>query len=150
LPSKPPPTIQQQQQAQSNQKSPSPLTSPRSDTHTATVEINKSNPTNNSQSQSSYHVQHSQKENQNSNPIEQNPLVKQTQPTNTHGENIHERDTIIANDIETDKLLNAIEKSKGFSDSFSTTRRMRHRQNMLNGSLYYANDRVRIRSDNLL
>lgn len=40
-----------------------------------------------------------------------------------------EKDTIIANDIETDKLLNAIEKSKGFSDSYSTqaTRRLRNR-----------------------
>lgn len=40
-----------------------------------------------------------------------------------------EKDTIIANDIETDKLLNAIEKSKGFSDSFSTQaqRRLRNR-----------------------
>lgn len=41
----------------------------------------------------------------------------------TGGENI------IANDIETDKLLNAIEKSKGFSDTYSTqaTRRLRNR-----------------------
>jgi hypothetical protein len=36
---------------------------------------------------------------------------------------------VIANDIETDKLLNAIEKSKGFSDTFSTTatRRLRNK-----------------------
>jgi hypothetical protein len=42
-----------------------------------------------------------------------------------------EKDTIIANDIETDKLLNAIEKSKGFSDTYSTTaaRRLRTRPN---------------------
>ena len=38
-----------------------------------------------------------------------------------------EKDNIIANDIETDKLLNAIEKSKGFSDTNSTTRRVRNR-----------------------
>lgn len=42
-----------------------------------------------------------------------------------------EKDNIIANDIETDKLLNEIEKSKGFSDTYSTTatRRLRNRQN---------------------
>lgn len=40
-----------------------------------------------------------------------------------------EKDAIIANDIETDKLLNVIEKSKGFLDSYSTTaaRRLRNR-----------------------
>lgn len=38
-----------------------------------------------------------------------------------------EKDNIIANDIETDKLLNVIEKSKGFSDSKSTqARRLRN------------------------
>jgi ankyrin repeat protein len=40
-----------------------------------------------------------------------------------------DKDTLIANDIETDKLLNAIERSKGFSDFNSTTRRVRNRNN---------------------
>lgn len=39
----------------------------------------------------------------------------------------NEKDAIIANDIETDKLLTVIEKSKGFSDTYSTTRRLRNR-----------------------
>jgi hypothetical protein len=47
-------------------------------------------------------------------------------------ESISERDAIIAKDIETDKLLNAIEKSKGFSDVYSTTRRLRNRSQGLN------------------
>ena len=38
-----------------------------------------------------------------------------------------DKDSIIAKDIETEKLLTAIEQSKGFSDSFSTTRRARNR-----------------------
>lgn len=52
-----------------------------------------------------------------------------------------ERDNIIANDIETDKLLNVIEKSKGFSDSFSTTaaRRLRNRAYPFNSASYNNN-----------
>ena len=43
-------------------------------------------------------------------------------------ENHVDRDNIIlAKDIETEKLLTAIELSKGFSDSYSTTRRARNR-----------------------
>jgi len=50
-------------------------------------------------------------------------------PTTTNVNNTNEQSEI-ANDIETDKLLNVIEKSKGFSDSKSTTatRRLRNRQ----------------------
>lgn len=59
------------------------------------------------------------------------PLAVNNQTNNTqqsssadHSENTH----LIANDIETDKLLNVIEKSKGFSDSKSTTaRRLRNK-----------------------
>lgn len=75
-----------------------------------------------------------------------------TTPTTTTNPATGEKDTIIANDIETDKLLNAIEKSKGFSDSYSTqaTRRLRNRaipffaQPNSNSS----NDRFQSRPDN--
>ena len=50
-------------------------------------------------------------------------------PTTQNPAEQTDKDVIIANDIETDKLLNVIEKSKGFSDSKSTTaiRRQRNR-----------------------
>ena len=75
-----------------------------------------------------------------------------TAATTTTNPATGEKDTIIANDIETDKLLNAIEKSKGFSDSYSTqaTRRLRNRaipffaQPNSNSS----NDRFQSRPDN--
>ena len=61
--------------------------------------------------------------------IELTPNSTSTNVNNNNNESI-EKDNIIANDIETDKLLNVIEKSKGFSDSKSTTaiRRLRNRQ----------------------
>ena len=52
---------------------------------------------------------------------------------------------LIANDIETDKLLNAIEKSKGFSDSFSTTATRRLRNKGLTFPTFNArNDRFQV------
>jgi hypothetical protein len=61
-------------------------------------------------------------------------------------EGIAEKDNIIANDIETDKLLNAIEKSKGFSDTLSTTaaRRLRNRMYPLNSLSYENNNNKQI------
>lgn len=80
------------------------------------------------------------------------PTVAPSTTTTTTNPATGEKDTIIANDIETDKLLNAIEKSKGFSDSYSTqaTRRLRNRaipffaQPNSNSS----NDRFQSRPDN--
>ena len=62
----------------------------------------------------------------------QSPLTSTTTAstaTSIPNESSNEKDTIIANDIETDKLLNVIEKSKGFSDFNSTQRRNRNRNN---------------------
>ena len=61
-----------------------------------------------------------------------------TATTTSNNESI-EKDTIIANDIETDKLLNVIEKSKGFSDFNSTTRRLRNRNNPFSVAFNSAN-----------
>jgi len=66
--------------------------------------------------------------------------------SNASVENNAEKDTIIAKDIETDKLLNIIEKSKGFSDSYST-RRNRNRSYLINNPLT-SYDRVRIKYQN--
>ncbi|CAF0725596.1 unnamed protein product [Brachionus calyciflorus] len=57
-----------------------------------------------------------------------NTLTQINNNNNTNNES-NDKDTIIANDIETDKLLDVIEKSKGFSDSNSTqaNRRLRNR-----------------------
>ena len=65
---------------------------------------------------------------------QQQNLINDTQPktlsinnNNERGENHNTDNIILAKDIETEKLLTAIELSKGFSDSYSTTRRARNR-----------------------
>ena len=72
----------------------------------------------------------------NTSAINSSPSINSNNNNNSTGAAItpstnesNEKDTIIANDIETDKLLNVIERSKGFSDFNSTTRRLRNRNN---------------------
>jgi hypothetical protein len=79
-----------------------------------------------STSQPSQQQQQSTSASSNAQPTSQNATNANTTSAD---QSTTEKDVIIANDIETDKLLNVIEKSKGFSDSNSTTgaRRLRNR-----------------------
>jgi hypothetical protein len=72
-----------------------------------------------------------------------NSLGVANKANDTAGENL------TANDIETDKLLNAIEKSKGFSDSFSTTATRRLRNKDLQFPAFNTkNDRFQVKKKN--
>jgi len=96
-----------------------PNTSNNINSHNSSISLSLAHPSNQQVTQTATPIQDSSPVNTANNNNNQTSNTQQD-----HSENAH----LIANDIETDKLLNVIEKSKGFSDSKSTqARRLRNK-----------------------